>query len=298
MASEYPSDDVEAFVHSGARVFDKYAVERLRPLCSLPKWRGEIDGDEPSGPGSLKNVHFNESASGALAVWKLNENDSEMRLLDRYLVVVDVGGRSLSADWSVIAVFDRAPMREGRGPEIVAQWRGHTDFDLLAWNAARIATFYDNALLVIESNTLETRDPFRSIDGDQTSFLLNQLRDHYINLYARQRNEEDIRRGTPVKYGFHTNMATKPMIIATLVKVIREGGYTERDEQCLTEFLTYEQRPNGSFGALPGHHDDLLMTRAIGLHISFAEMEMPKIRERGEGLRFYHGYFPDSAGAF
>ena len=43
MAAEYPSDDVEAFVHSGARVFDRYRVEELRAGCRAATHRGEID---------------------------------------------------------------------------------------------------------------------------------------------------------------------------------------------------------------------------------------------------------------
>ena len=72
----------------------------------------------------------------------------------------------------------------------------------------------------------------------------------------------------------------KPMIISTLVKVIRENLYTERDERCLDEYLCYEKKPNGAFGAITGKHDDLLMTRAIGLHICFFEMDTPKIVPR------------------
>lgn len=86
--------------------------------------------------------------------------------------------------------------------------------------------------------------------------------------------------GLPVRYGFHTNVATKPMIISTLVKVVREGLYVERDERCVDEYLNYEKKPNGSFGAKAGEHDDLLMTRAIGLHICFYEMELPQVVER------------------
>lgn len=71
------------------------------------------------------------------------------------------------------------------------------------------------------------------------------------------------------------------MIISTLVKVVRETLYEERDERCLHEFLTYERKQNGSFGAIDGKHDDLLMTRAIGLHICFHEMEMPRAVARG-----------------
>lgn len=287
MASEYPSDDIEAFVHSGARVFDKYKIEALRTQCRNPLCRGEIDilgareftaravtADERRS--LLQGVEFTALDSGGWQVWKLPENDNGTRVTDRYVVVVDVGGRSAKADWSVIAVFDRMGMSEGHGPEVVAQWRGHTDFDILAWKAAMCASFYDNALLVIESNTLETRDPERNTDGDQTNFILNRLRDVYDNLYARRQSETEVSRGKPSRFGFHTNMATKPMIIATLVKVIREGLYIERDSACLDEYMAYERRQNGSYGAIAGFHDDMLMTRAIGLHICYHELDLPR----------------------
>ena len=194
----------------------------------------------------------------------------------------------MRADWSVIAMFDREPMLRGEGPEIVAQWRGHTDFDLLAWRAAMASQFYGRALLVIESNTLETRDPDRDVDGDQSGFILNRLREVYPNLYARRQREEAVRMGAPVRYGFHTNISTKPAIVATLVKVIREGLYTERDQNCLDEYLSYERRPNGSYGAIAGCHDDLLMTRAIGLHICFHEMDPPRRTQRA--VSDFHTY--------
>lgn len=284
MASEYPSDDVEAFVHSGANVFDKYKVEAMRADCETASLMGEIDGDDPSGPGSLRNVHFSEDRNGALRIWKKPVVEREIRVANRYLAVVDIGGRSSKADWSVVVVFDRFEMITGGKPEVVAQWRGHTDFDLLAWNAARIATYYDNALLVVESNTLETRDPSRMMEGDQSAFILNQLRDAYPNLYARRRSEQDIIMGAPVKYGFHTNVSTKPMIISMLVKAVREWLYVERDRECLAEFDTYERRQNGSYGALPGNHDDLLMTRAIALHVCFREMDLPRTVMRSQRL--------------
>lgn len=286
MAAEYPSDDIEAFVHSGAKVFDRYKVEALRPATEAVPMTGEIDVPAINGTPfdyahadsdrlrrQLPRVRFTES-DGGWKVWRLPDNQN--RCTDRYLVCVDVGGRSAKADWSVIMVLDREPMIRGEAPEVVAQWRGHTDFDLLAWHAAMAAHFYDEALLVIESNTLETHDRDRQTDGDQTCFLLERLRDVYDNLYARRQSPEAVARGLPVRYGFHTNTATKPMVISTLVRVVREGLYVERDPMCLDEYLSYERRPNGSYGAIAGSHDDLLMTRAIGLHVCFHEMEPPQ----------------------
>ena len=280
MASEFPSDDIEAFVHSGARVFDRYKVEKLRPSCRVPRYVGEVYADKDEGKNALDNLRFREDSQGLLHIWESPEIDEKEIVTDRYLTVVDIGGRSNKADFSVILVLDRLFQADGGKPVVVAQWYGHTDIDLLAWKAAQIAAFYDNSMLVIESNTLETHDKERSVDGDQSQFILNQIKDVYPNLYARKQSEEDIRERLPKKYGFHTNVATKPMIISTLVKVVRENLYTERDGRCLDEYLCYEKKPNGAFGAIVGKHDDLLMTRAIGLHICFFEMDIPKFVPR------------------
>ena len=306
MASEYPSDAQEAFVNSGANVFDKALVAKLKPTCKPPRWKGELEGRAKVGEirgfaglqelvgigerGVLEDLKFCEdSTNGNLSVWEKPEPDvGDEYVRDRYLVVVDVGGRGTKADWSVICVFDRLWMIDGGRPTVVAQWYGHIDMDLLAWKSAQIAKWYNNALLVIESNTLETKDKDRYVDGDQTSFILLQIKEYYDNLYARKQTQESIADGAPVKYGFHTNVSTKPMVISTLVKVIREQLYTERDELTLFEYNCYERKPNGSYGATTGNHDDKLMTRAIGLHICFYEMDMPRWERK---VRKYVQYY-------
>lgn len=278
MAAEFPSDDVEAFVHSGTMVFDKYLVKQFEPFCREPKFVGEVYADADEGEEALSNLRFREDRQGLLSIWAMPEKFDDYEVTNRYLTVVDVGGRSNKADWSVIVVFDRLSMIDGsEPPSVVAQWYGHCDIDRLAWRAAQIAAFYNDSLLVIESNTLETHDKERQVEGgDQSQYILNQISDIYPNLYARKQSEDEIREGAPRKYGFHTNVATKPMIISTLVKVIRERLYIERDKRCLDEYDTYERKPNGAYGAIVGKHDDLLMTRAIGLHICYREMEMPE----------------------
>ena len=62
---------------------------------------------------------------------------------------------------------------------------------------------------------------------------------------------------------------------------------------CLDEYLTYEQRPDGSYGAISGKHDDLLMTRAIGLHIAFNEMPPPYRSLQGNDY-----YNPSTPGSY
>lgn len=286
MAAEYPSDDVEAFVHSGSMVFDRYLVERFYKTCRPPRLVGELEADATEGSEAITNIRFINDRQGLLAVWALPEQDNDTIITDRYIAVVDIGGRSAKADWSVILVIDRINMLDSQPPAVVAQWYGHADIDRLAWKAAQIAAFYNNALLVIESNTIETHDRNRFVEGgDQSQYILNQIADIYPNLYARRQSEDEIRQGAPRKFGFHTNIATKPMIISTLIKIVREQLYTERDRRALDEFLVYERKPNGAYGALVGRHDDLLMTRAIGLHICFHEMPLPRIIPKNSNIR-------------
>lgn len=264
MMAEYPSDDVEAFNHTGERVFDIRQVQRLRESCRPADKVGEVYGKVFSGKSALEGLGFKEEAGGRLHIWAFP--DSDMSVKDRYLVVVDIGGRSSKADYSVIVVYDRYWMLFGGVPEIVAQWRGHIDHDLLAWKSVQIAAFYHHALLVIESNTLETEHT----DGEHTEYILDTIADSYTHLYARV-SAEMIRSQVPSKWGFHMNRSTKTMVVNHQIQMLRENGYIERDIQACYEHDVFERKPNGSFGAMDGHHDDILITRCIGNYICYTE---------------------------
>lgn len=275
MASEYPSDDVEAFTFSGRRVFPDEDIAQFSDACKPPKWVGEIYGDDDDGAEALENLHFKKEQFGRLSIWEDVEPDDEEIVTDRYLVVVDVcKGHTEKADYSVIAVFDRLFMMDADRPSVVAQWYGRIDMDRLAWKAAQIAEYYNHALLVIESNTLETNNT-----KGEAEYILNLIRNVYDNLYARKQSAEDIKEGKPRKYGYHTNVSTKKVIIHNLKAVLRDHLYTERDRGCLDEYTTYIEK-EGKYEAADGHHDDRLMTRAIAMQICFYEMDVPQIIAR------------------
>lgn len=284
MSSEYPSDDVEAFSDIDSAWFDRYEVERLKPACRAPRWVGEVYADGVDGADALSNVRFKEDSTGSLWVWNKPDIDEDEKVTERYVVSVDIGGRTGKSDWSVICVFDRMAMIDGGKPAVVAQWYGHCDIDLLSWKAAQIAQWYDEALLVIEKNTIDTHQRQSYYDTDQSGYVLDLIKDVYPNLYARRESPDDIAEGRPRKYGFHTNVFTKPIIVNNLQAIVRDQLYVERDERCLHEYLVYEQKPNGSWGAVEGDHDDLVMTRAIGLYIAAKEMGVPKIVKRQHKL--------------
>ena len=253
-ASGIPTTPDEAFSCTDKGVFDADAAARLRQDCREPLATGEISGDAVVGMSALRAVRFSASSTGQLKIWSFPKAQA------RYVVVVDIGGRSESSDYSVIAVVARTGERQR--PEVVAQWRGHTDHDFLAWKAAQIACYYNRALLVVESNTIETE----RTEGDNSGFILDEIADAYPNMYYRQ--TFDKLSGRCVSHiGFHTNRSTKPLIVNRHIACVRDGGYVERDNEAVNEHLSYERKPNGSFGAKEGRHDDILMTRCIGLFV-------------------------------
>lgn len=258
MAAEYPTTPAEAFTNTGRGVFAIEKIEALRCGCREPVAIGELSTGG-SGYGSLSVKGFVPDPKGRLKVWKYP--DVTRRYVDRYVVAVDIGGRSEKSDYSVIAVIDRCG--EGRRHEVVAQWRGHIDHDLLTWKAASIAKWYGEALLVIESNTLETENT----EGEHGLFILSELNRVYPNLYHRQAFDK-ISGATENRIGFHTNRATKSLVINNLIGVVREHAYIERDAEACNELTVYEVKPSGSFAAREGCHDDIVMTRAIALYVA------------------------------
>lgn len=255
MKAEFPSSSGEAFLTTGRGVFGHEAVDRLRRGCVTEGRRCTISGREMTGAGSLSDIKVRPDEEGRLTVWKEPKGAGE----GNYVVSVDIGGRSSGSDWSVIAVIDRSG--EGGKPEIVAQWRGHADHDIVAWQSAQIAKWYDMGLLVIESNTLECEE-----GPDASQYILSTLRLSYQNMYVRA-SLDRTHWGVESRPGFHTNRRSKQAAVTCLIAAVRDGGYIERDSGACDELMTYEERDNGSYGAKDGYHDDILMTRAIGLYV-------------------------------
>ncbi len=293
MASEYPSDDEEAFAHSGQNVFDRDKVKLLEQTCCLPKYVGEVRGKEPSGPNALKNLRFIDDKTGCLKIWEMP--DTSFKAKDRYLVATDVGGRSERADFSVILVLDRWWRNEGEGDVVVAEWHGHIRHDLLAWKMAQIAAFYNNALLVVESNTFESRD--LDTEGEHSAFILEQIGRTYRNMYARQSTPDKIKKTRRKMWGFQTNVHTKALIIDNLITMIDDRLYTEREIEALNEYRVYQRTEKGTLEAAEGYHDDRLMARAIGLYIS-QTMPLPRAINKDDFKsysRFTRKYRPNEA---
>ncbi len=247
MMAEYPSSESEAFATSGHNPFAREHLDALEKGCHEPPVLvGDIQADGDSGHAAKRNVRLVSASNGLLKVWQMPERGGEVKV--RYCVVVDVGGRSEKSDYSVIAVW-RVAMPSRRAA-IVAQWRGHIDHDELGWKSMQLALYYNNAPLVVESNTL-TNEAARA---GESEYILQNVHMCYGWVYKRDGRN----------LGFHTNVKTKREAITALIRAVRLGTYEERDIEAVCEMRNY-QFFNGRYEARAGKHDDILMTRAIGL---------------------------------
>lgn len=283
MMQENPSTPEEAFQSTGQKVFAPSYIEALRQDNNPPVFQGEVFADARLGKECLNNIRFENVQNGFLKIWKMPEVNSSYS--NRYVVSVDIGGRTERADNSVIRVFDRAEMITIGSVESVLTWKGHTDQDLLAWKAVQIAHKYDNALLIVEGNSLEKEE-----EGSHFQTVLDQIKDHYRNLYIRNDPERVGSEFIP-RYGWWTTAKNKTTAINALNAASRERmlvdsnadeGYylIENDKEVCDEMSWFETKQDGKQGAVQGKHDDLVMTTAIGVHVAINEMPLPELKRK------------------
>jgi len=286
---EFPSTADEAFQTTGKPVYDANHIEKMRANCEPPVTLAVIKSDASPSEAVIMPKKRKDVMQGLeiIELGQLNEQDpktkqkleenkikiwgypSYEKIAHRYLVVYDPSkGRSSGADNGVIAVFDRYWKMYGGVMELVAEMVVRDDKDIAAWISVQIASLYNDALLVIESNTYETADRH-----EDTELILDTIGYYYSNLYSRT-DADKIKDNVPLIYGYHMNRKTKPMCVSNYTAYLREEAYIERCSEALDEARLYEKKQDGTLGAVEGHKDDRLMTRMIGCQVD-KEMPLP-----------------------
>lgn len=264
MCSEFPSTAQEAFQNTGHPAHSPLYIQQMRQFAKPPKFIGEVFADAMEDEASLQGVHVEPTPNGELFIWQMP--DEKKKYHDRYVVSLDIGGKTSVADWSVIRVLDRLPLCNGGVPVFIATYRFHLDQDQTAWRAAQIATMYHNALLVVERNSLHVKGS--NTEGDHSLTILDEIVKYYPNVYFRD-DVDKVKEGKALRYGFFTGTANKSLIVDTINKGLRTMGFIERDMRMLDECQYYELKPdNVTYGAVEGQHDDIYMSSGIALFIS------------------------------
>ncbi len=241
---EYPATDQEAFVASGRPAFDMKALTRYWENAREPEAVGElspVDG----------RVEFHEAEKGYLRVWRFPEPGR------RYAIGADVAEGLAHGDFSCAHVLDVRSM------DLVAEWHGHIDPDLFGVELFKLGTFYHGAILGVERNN----------HGLTTLTILRQGHPVHSEAkpYPRLYFEETVDRATnktTQRFGWVTNLKTRPIMTDDLARVIRENlaGLISREvvEECMSFVVDEKGRP----AAVEGQHDDRVMALAIAVQMA------------------------------
>lgn len=179
-----------------------------------------------------------------------------------YVIGADTAGDSGTA-WSD---FFAAHVLDNTTGEQVAVLHGKMDEDVFARQIYCLGMYYNEALVGVEVNY--STHPVKELTRLQ-----------YPRQYTRE--QTDTYTGALKKaYGFNTNTATRPVIIAELVEAARDNLENIVDDATLAEMLSFAKNDKGRAEALPGKHDDLVMSLAIANHIrpqqSMVVLETPE----------------------
>jgi hypothetical protein len=167
----------------------------------------------------------------------------------QYLMTADVA-RGDGSDYSVAQVFDIQTMVQ------VAEYQGKITPDMFASHLFSMASEYNDALLVIENNSLGIG-------------VLSRLQDmEYRNLYFSIKStheyvDELTAEAIGGVAGFTMSMKTRPLVIAKLEEFIRNKLITINSARLANELKTFVWH-NGRPQAMRSYNDDLVIATAIG----------------------------------
>lgn len=224
---------------TGKTVFDGCAVSGRLLSIGKPKSCGlmeyEYDGMK------VDNIGFCETDNGSISVYAEPLDERE------YVIGVDTAGDG--SDSCVAQVIDALSMEQ------VATLRTATiDEDELARQVYALGRWYNNALVAVECNF--STYPIRELE--RLRYPRQYVREQFDNY--THRNEK--------RFGFRTDSRTRNVIVANLVKLVRDDASFINDKSTLEEMLTFVRnektfRPEAEEGA----HDDTVMALAIACHV-------------------------------
>jgi phage terminase large subunit len=252
--------DGEWLFTSGTTFFDAEALEAYTGEVVPPRWTGTTCGADERLRESLKRsgadpgegkIRFRAKADGLWAIWEtpVRERINEQGRREephRYIATVDVSSGG-ATDFSGIQVIDVETFEQ------VAEFQDKIDPDLLAVEAYRIGRIYNDALVAPEVT-----------GGWGVTIVLELQRLKYPRLYTRRILDRRTKRFTD-KLGWDTSQSTRPMMLDSLERVLRERELRLYGERTLAELITFVRNERGRPEAQTGCNDDLTITLAMAV---------------------------------
>jgi len=185
-----------------------------------------------------KSIEFIEDTNGFITIYE------DVKKYNPYVIGGDTAGEG--SDW-----FSGQVINNNTGKQ-AAVLHIDVDEDLYARQMYCLGTYYNDALISLEANY-------------STYPIKELLRLKYHRQYMREQ-EDTVTGNIKKSFGFMTTKVTRPIIIANLVKIVRESTHLFSDIKTLEEMLTFIRNENGRAEAQEGKHDDLIMGIAIAYY--------------------------------
>lgn len=179
-------------------------------------------------------------------VWAHPEHEHD------YIVASDTAGGGAHGDFSVAVVL------EAETCDLVAAWRERADSHVWGQKCARLATYYNEAMLAFE-----TQPSTHGLAAAEAAISFG-----YKRIY-RNRRQDTYTKAWTESIGFHTHAGTKPVLIDRIKKQ-RDAGSVIPWEELLLE-LKHQQWDDRTATNVPkmvsSGHDDCVMSYAIALRV-------------------------------
>ena len=298
------ADDVECFQSAGTSIFPYELIESYRAGVSYPPVSFIVESDQiptvlttpPVGgsgkrvgtPISITRSYQDLNFAGSLVPYThTTDTPADGRLLiwehplrgHTYTISYD-DSEGLKKDSTAIQVIRNATTT--REPEQVAEWASSSYNAFDAWPVLlAIATYYGSA----SSQDISSPDPIEPLVCVEIAVngatVIEELRKRgYTNFYYKPpANPNSLSRVAPT-LGWKTSPATRPKIISTLIKAIKDKWIIINSPALINELAHLEANDTQRtlrVEAQASYHDDRVMAIAIALVCSLEQISPSSI---------------------
>lgn len=241
---KYPENDEDCFASTGNLLFDQtlvgaYMSDKTMQLDPFVKYSVGLSG------------RFSITPDGYLDVYEEPVDGEE------YVISGDVSKGINKGDYSVLYVFNKRLYKP------VAHMRIHCAPEVFGLYCVYVGLRYNTALIAIEKN-------------DRGHVAIQKcVNMRYVNLYY-----DGMERGAKLtEFGFTTTEKSKKSILEQFVIDFKMGSFQKLPYGLIDELRSYIQKENGSYSAIPGKHDDEIMSFSLGLYMCYLFPYYYKTRE-------------------
>lgn len=245
---EYPCTPREAFLLSGANVFDTEKllkrIDELKKPLKTGYFTYKYDGNK------ITDIKWTNDKNGYINIYEVPNSPKTTK----YCIGGDTAGEG--SDYFTAHVLDAKTGKQ------VAVLKHQFDADLYVKQIFCLGKYYSTPT---QYGTKE--EALIGIEANFDSFPIRELtRLGYMNQYVREKIDEYTGK-TEKRFGFKTTSITRPTIISSLIEMVREHTELLNDKDTLEELLTIVRNEKGRIEAPEGGHDDQMMGLAIAYEI-------------------------------